>query len=168
MKLLTAFALLLLPLASFAATKPVPDQCTPAVNSGLTDFIAQNQGNGGEAHLDNVMVCGTMLRPSFSQHAGRSGHGGHQVLVLTAPTQSGSITVEVVTNDQLDGRVTANKGDAVFAYGQAYVDPGPQQAGGFSIVAGVHEPHCATHRGADDGWVVVANKKYPAWSCSSH
>ncbi len=157
--------LLFLPSAK-ASTRPVPRQCTTDVNAALAAFVAGNQASGKEADQDNVMVCGTMARNSFGQHAGHSGHGAHQILVVSAPTSSGVFLVEVVTNDQLDGTVTAKKGDAVFAYGQAYVDGKPIRAGGFTVVGGVHEPHCATHAGADDGWVVVAGKRYPPGSCS--
>lgn len=149
-----------------AATQPVPSACTPMVNQTLAQFVASHQGAGQEADQDNVMVCGTMLRNSLTQHAGHSGHGAHEVLILSVPTANGSLQIEVVTNDQLDGVVTGNKGDAVFAYGQAYVDAKPIRAGGFTVAGGVHEPHCATHAGADDGWVVVAGKRYPAGTCS--
>jgi hypothetical protein len=147
-----------------AATQPVPSRCDASVNQALVQFIGQHQG--GDADQDNIMVCGTMLRSSYAQHATHSGSGAHHVLVITAPTSNGAITVEVVTNDDLDGVVTAKQGDPVVAFGQAYVDPKPIKAGGFTAVAGVHEPHCATHAGADDGWVVVAGKKYPPGSCS--
>ncbi len=149
-----------------AGTRPVPSTCNAGVNAGLATFISQSQGSSQDADQDNVMVCGTMLRNSFPQHAGHSGHGAHQILVLTVPTATGALTIEVVTNDDLDGKVTAKLGDAVFAYGQAYVDTRPIRAGGLAIAGGVHEPHCATHAGADDGWVVVAGKRYPKGSCS--
>ena len=53
----------------------------------------------------------------------------------------------------LDGVVTAPKGAQVFAYGQAFFDQGSR------FVAGIHDVHCATHRGADNGWVVVNGAK---------
>ena len=146
-------------------TWPVPSTCDAGVNQGLAQLIAQSQGAGSSVHQDNVMVCGTALRPSLAQHAGHSGTGAHHLLILTVPAQSGPLTVEVVTNDTLDGVVTANQGDAVFAYGQAFVDPGSRQVGGFAIAGGLHEPHCATHAGADDGWVVVAGTRYPQGGC---
>lgn len=128
---------------------PVPQSCTPDVNQHLADLIAQQaQGN-----VDNVMVCGVTISPSRTQAGGR--HGSHQVLPLLAslPGQ-GSKLVEVVTNDDLDGVVTAPKGAQVFAYGQAFFDGG-------RFVAGIHDVHCATHRGADNGWVVVNGQKAP-------
>ena len=64
------------------------------------------------------------------------------------------MNVQVVTNDDLDGVVTARVNDPVFAYGQGYI------AHGF-WVAGVHDVHCSTHPGADNGWVVVAGVKTP-------
>ncbi|AXC11154.1 hypothetical protein ACPOL_1812 [Acidisarcina polymorpha] len=159
------------PVAAIGGTRPVPDACTGAVNRNLVSFIGANmssyQGNG-EAHLDNVMVCGTATRPSFSQHSSaRTHHGGHQVLSLTAPTEDGrSLLVEIVTNDELDGKVTAQTGDAVFAYGQAYIpSPNEHRPGDVHFAAGIHDTHCATHQGADDGWVVVARTRYPPNSC---
>lgn len=148
-----------------AATKPVPASCTPAVNAGMVQFIQQQQASGSEGDQDNVMVCGTALRNALPQHAGHSGAGAHHLLVLSVPTANGTITIEVVTNDQLDGVVTAHTGDAVFAYGQAFYDLRPLRIAGLTAVAGLHEPHCATHAGADDGWVVVAGKRYPAQGC---
>jgi len=150
-----------------AATQPVPAACTAAVNAGLAQFVAQHQGVSQSVDQDNVMVCGTMSRDSYAQHAGHSGAGAHHVLVLSVPTSNGPLAIEVVTNDQLDGVVTGKEGDQVFAYGQAYVDPGTIRAGGFTVVAGLHEPHCATHAGADDGWVVVAGQRYPKGGCPS-
>jgi hypothetical protein len=64
------------------------------------------------------------------------------------------VRVQVVTNDDLDGVVTANAGDPVFAYGQAYLAHG-------YWVAGVHDVHCSTHASADNGWIVVAGVKRP-------
>jgi hypothetical protein len=80
-------------------------------------------------------------------------------LVVNLPG-AGSKLVEVVTNDDLDGVVTAPKGAAVYAYGQAFFDQGSR------FVAGIHDVHCATHRTADNGWVVVNGAKSPA-SCTS-
>jgi hypothetical protein len=151
--------------SSFAATKPVPAHCDASVNAGMAAFIAQHQGTSKDVDQDNVMLCGTMLIDSYGQNAGRSGHGGHQVLLISAPTSSGTINIELDTNDILDGVVTAHKGDAIYAYGQAYLDPGTHKKRGFTLVAGLHEPHCATHHGADNGWVVVAGQKYPAGVC---
>ncbi len=151
--------------ARAAGTKPVPSSCTAAVNSGLAQFVSQNQGTSQSVHQDNVMVCGVMQANSIPQHAGHSGAGAHHVLVVSAPAGSGTLQVEVVTNDQLDGVVAGNKGDQVYAYGQAYVDPGTIHVGAFTVAAGVHEPHCATHAGADDGWVMVAGKRYPRGGC---
>jgi hypothetical protein len=50
--------------------------------------------------------------------------------------------------------VTAQVNDPVFAYGQGYVTHG-------RWAAGVHDVHCSTHAGADNGWVVVAGVKTP-------
>ncbi|MDP9107218.1 MAG: hypothetical protein M3N49_14970, partial [Candidatus Eremiobacteraeota bacterium] len=67
----------------------------------------------------------------------------------------------VVTNDDLDGRVTAPRGATVFAYGQYFQTTDRQRP----FVAGVHDVHCATHRGADNGWVVVNGTRYPQHPC---
>ena len=147
-------------------TKPVPSSCTAAVNAGLAAFLAANGSPSRSVDQDNVMVCGTMLRGSIAQHAGHSGSGAHHVLLLQVPTQGGQVQVEVVTNDDLDGVVTGNAGDQVYAYGQAYVDPRPLHLQGLTLAGGVHEPHCATHAGEDDGWVVVAGVRYPKGGCS--
>jgi len=63
--------------------------------------------------------------------------------------------VEVVTNDDLDGVLSAPEGAAVSAYGQAFFD----RTGRFD--AGIHDVHCSTHRGADDGWVIINGLKFP-------
>jgi hypothetical protein len=111
-------------------------------------------------NVDNVMVCGTTISQSRTQHGGE--HGSHQVLPLVVNLPgAGSRLIEVVTNDDLDGVVTAPKGAAVYAYGQAFFDHGSR------FVAGIHEVHCATHRTADNGWVVVNGVKAPA-SCPAY
>ncbi len=146
----------LLPAGAVAATDvPVPASCTPAVNQHLADLI----GSGTSQAVDNVMVCGTTVSPSRTQNGGP--HGSHQILPLGVHFPDGSLRlVEVVTNDDLDGVVTAPKGAAVFALGQAFF-PGKG-----TFVAGIHDVHCATHAGADNGWVVVNGTKSPA-SCPS-
>jgi hypothetical protein len=161
---------LLCPFALAAGTRSVPNTCTGAVNQELVRFVTASTGSS-EAQRDNIMACGTATRPSFSQHSSkRTNHGGHQVLSLSAPTPDGQkILVEIVTNDELDGYVSAATGDAVFAYGQAYIpSPNEHRPGGVHFAAGVHDTHCSTHRSADDGWVVVAGKRYPQGSCALH
>jgi hypothetical protein len=157
-------ALLFASTVASAATKPVPSQCTASVNTAYAAFVSAH--TGGEAHQDNLMLCGHSLGPAYTQRAGRSGTT-HHVLILSIPTASGSMNVEVDTNDTLDGIVTANPGDLVYVYGQAYIDPGTHRRFGFTTTAGIHEPHCATHRGADDGWIVIANHKYPEHPCAN-
>ena len=132
---------------------PVPQTCTPDVNQKLAALLAQQTQN----NVDNVMVCGTTISPSRTQRGGE--HGSHEVLplVVNLPGE-GSKLVEVVTNDDLDGVVTASKGALVYAYGQAFFDQGSR------FVAGIHDVHCSTHRTADNGWVVVDGVKSPA-SC---
>ncbi len=167
MKCVVAVLALICPFAAIASTKAVPGSCSGAVNQELVRFIAANAGNS-EAKRDNIVVCGTATRPSFSQHSSkRTNHGGHQVLSLEAPTPDGQkILVEIVTNDELDGYVSAATGDAIFAYGQAYIpSPNEHRPGGVHFAVGVHDTHCSTHRSADDGWVVVAGKRYPEGSC---
>ena len=143
--------------ASSAKDTGVPAQCTPAVNDRLARLIAEQHAGP----VDNVMVCGTTIGPSRSQRRGP--HGGHQLLPLRVPIAAGGrfALVEVVTNDDLDGRVTAPRGAAVAAYGQYFLTTDRQRP----FVAGVHDVHCATHRGADNGWVVVNGTKYPQRGC---
>jgi hypothetical protein len=134
---------------------PVPSSCTPEVNRKLADLIAQ----GEQQTVDNVMVCGVTASSSRTQHGGP--HGDHQILPVAAKMPDGTTKlVEVVTNDALDGKVTAPAHATVFAYGQAFF----KRTRNFA--AGIHDVHCATHRGADNGWVVVNGEKHPA-SCSS-
>jgi hypothetical protein len=136
-----------------AGDVPVPQSCTPDVNRKLSNLI----GSGAKGPIDNVMVCGITVSPSRPQRGGK--HGTHEILPLTVIFPGGTTRlIEVVTNDDLDGKITAPAKAAVFAYGQAFFD----NTGRFA--AGVHDVHCSTHRGADNGWVVVNGKKYPA-SC---
>jgi hypothetical protein len=141
-------------LALRAGDVPVPTNCTPQVNQKLADLIAGAQSGV----VDNVMVCGVTVSASRTQRGGP--HGDHQLFPLRVTTPDGNVRlVEVVSNDELDGRVTAGPNTPVFAYGQAFFPNGGR------FVAGIHDVHCATHRGADNGWVVVNGEKHPA-SCS--
>src|ERR1700744_994032 len=89
----------------------VPQSCTPEVNQKLAGLLAQQTQN----NVDNVMVCGTTISPSRTQRGGE--HGSHEVLPLVVNLPgAGSKLVEVVTNDDLDGVVTAPKGALVYAY----------------------------------------------------
>jgi hypothetical protein len=142
--------------AAAARDVPVPSACTPDVNAQLGSLVAESH----DGPVDNVMVCGTTIGPSRVQRGGP--HGDHQLLPLRVPLAGGtSALVEVVTNDSLDGRVTAPRGASVFAYGQYFHTSRRQRP----FVAGVHDVHCATHRGADNGWVVVDGAKYPRAGC---
>lgn len=129
----------------------VPSRCTAEINQKLSELIA-----AGEQHtVDNVMVCGTTVSSSRRRRGGR--RGAHEIIPLRAPMPGGSEKlIEVVSNDDLDGRVTAPVNAQVFAYGQAFF----ARTGKFA--AGIHDVHCATHRGADNGWVVVNGGKHPA------
>jgi hypothetical protein len=143
--------------AGGAGDTSVPTSCSAAVNARLAQLVA-------EAHdgpVDNVMVCGTTLGPSRPQRAGP--HGSHQLIPLQVPldAQGRGALVEVVTNDALDGRVTAPRGATVFAFGQYFRTTLRQRP----FVAGIHDVHCATHRGAANGWVVVDGVKYPRAGC---
>lgn len=155
-RLLIAASLVVLagPFARAASDIPVPARCTAEVNQKLTDLIASEHSG----IVDNVMVCGVTVSASRTQHGGP--HGDHQILPLRVTTSTGEVRlIEVVTNDDLDGRVTAGPNIPVFAYGQAFF---PNRG---RFAAGIHDVHCATHRGADNGWVVVNGEKHPA-SCS--
>jgi hypothetical protein len=134
---------------------PVPQSCTPDVNQKLGDLLnAQQTGP-----VDNVMVCGITVSSSRTQRGGP--HGSHEILPLRVKFPDGNMhLIEVVTNDDLDGVVTAPVNAQVYAYGQAFF---PSRG---HFAAGIHDVHCSTHRGADNGWVVVNGQKHPA-SCSS-
>jgi len=132
---------------------PVPKACSPLLNKKLAELIASRP----QHPVDNVMVCGVTASSSRTQRGGR--HGDHQIIPLRVALPDGAMKlVEVVSNDVLDGKVTAPANVLVFAYGQAFFAHTKQFA------AGIHEVHCATHRGADNGWVVVDGVKHPA-SC---
>jgi hypothetical protein len=84
-------------------------------------------------------------------------HGSHHIITVVAQLpQGGNVRVQIAVNDSLDGVVTASRGDQVFAYGQGYIS-----GGGWA--AGIHDVHCSTHRGADNGWVIVNGTKTPNW-----
>jgi len=130
---------------------PVPQNCTPQVNEKLGNLIGSEQ----KQSVDNVMVCGVTVSASRTQGGGP--HGSHQILPLRVTFPDGNTRlVEVVTNDDLDGVVTAPVNAQVYAYGQAFF---PSHG---HFVAGVHDVHCSTHRGADNGWVVVNGQQHPA------
>jgi hypothetical protein len=151
-----AAALLVLGACSRAADVAVPTSCSGATNQKIGALIAQRY----DGEVDNVMVCGTTFASSRPQRAGP--HGGHQLLPLRIPLPDGSSAlVEVVTNDNLDGVVTAPRGAHVAAYGQYYLTTARQRP----FVAGIHDTHCATHRGADNGWIVVNTNRYPSHGC---
>ncbi len=139
---------------AFAANDvPVPASCTPDVNAKLAQLIS----SGTKRDVDNVMVCGVTTRASRQQHGQR---GAHEILSVRAQLPGiGSRLIQIAINDALDGVVTAPAQATVFAYGQAYFN----NTG--SYAAGIHDVHCSTHRGADNGWVVVNGKKSPAVAC---
>ena len=135
---------------------PVPSRCTPQVNQKLYDLLSSGQ----RGSVDNVMVCGITLSSSRTQRGGP--HGSHQILPLRVTMPDGNVRpIEVVTNDDLDGVVTAPVDASVFAYGQAFFPSGGK------FPAGIHDVHCSTHPGADNGWVVVNGVKHPA-SCNRY
>lgn len=138
--------------AASARDVAVPGACTAAVNAQLAQLIDERH----DGAVDNVMVCGSTIGSSRVQRGGP--HGDHELLPLLIPLGGGrTALVEVVTNDGLDGRVTAPRGASVFAYGQYFLTGFRQRP----FAAGIHDVHCATHRGADNGWVVVNGTKYP-------
>jgi len=142
---------IVLPVWLWAANDvPAPSTCTPEVNSKLSNLLA----SGTKSNTDNVMVCGMTTRRSRYQPAGA--HGSHHVHSVLAKFPDGSNKlVEIVTNDDLDGVVTSPAHAQMFAYGQAFFSNTQQFA------AGIHDTHCSTHKGADNGWVVVNGDKHP-------
>jgi hypothetical protein len=161
-------SLLLFSSTALAATRPVPAACTAEINAQLVRFL-QDQASNPSAHQDNVMICGRALVDSFEQPASHTGTGAHQVTLLSIPTADGSnLTVEIVSNDSLDGIVKASAQDTVYAYGQAYITSSSDiRHGNIHPQLGVHDTHCATNSHMDDGWVVVNQTRYPAGSCSA-
>ena len=140
---------------AFAANNvPVPPTCNSDVNSHLAQLIQA----GTRQNVDNVMVCGITTKASQPQRPGK--HGGHQIFSLRTQLPGiGTRLIQVAINDTLDGVITAPANATVFAYGQAYFDHTGQFA------AGIHDVHCSTHRGADNGWVVVNGQKFPMIPC---
>jgi len=132
---------------------PVPSSCVPQVNAKLEQMVQQHP----RGYVENVMVCGVATGTRVNSGGV---HGSHHIITLnvTLPVE-GAVKVQVAINDSLDGVVSANAGDRVFAYGQGYVTGG-------AWVAGVHDVHCSTHPTADNGWVVVNGVKTPS-SCGS-
>jgi len=145
-KLLYALPFLLFaswPAFSQARNVPPPASCTPQVNQGLQDLL----NSGTKKDVDNIMVCGDAVGKTRLQSGGP--HGNHHVTTLSVNLPDGrNIRVQVVSNDDLDGVITANPNDHVAAYGQGYLTHGQAQAG-------VHDVHCSTHTGADNGWVYI-------------
>lgn len=154
-KLSAAIALLLSSSMAWTANNvPVPAQCTPQVNTKLADMIA----SGTRQDIDNIMACGVATEKTRTQKAGP--HGSHHMTTVAVQLPGGQkANIQVVTNDALDGIVTAKPGDSIFAYGQGYITHG-------AWVAGIHDTHCSTHRGADNGWIVVNGVKTPS-TCTS-
>jgi len=128
----------------------VPASCMPQVNEKLFELL-----KAGEEHpVDNVMICGITMSASRTEHGGP--HGDHEILPLRVTMPDGEVRpVEVVVNDDLDGVITAPVNASVFAYGQAFF---PSRG---KFAAGIHDVHCSTHRGADNGWVVVNGARHP-------
>lgn len=148
MRRLLPFLLVLSGSAFAQRDVPVPSSCTAQVNAHLANLIQ----SGEQRKVDNVMVCGIATRNSRYAY----GHGGaHHRFSILAHTPVGDKLIEIDSNDDLDGPVNATRGDTIFAYGQAYFDNRGQFA------AGIHDVHCATHRGADNGWIVVNGAKHP-------
>jgi len=139
----------------FAANNvPVPAHCAPQVNQKLADLLAQHP----RQNVDNVMACGIATQNTQVRRGGP--HGSHHITTIAVKLPNGqTVNVQIVTNDDLDGPVTAQANDPVFAYGQGYIANG-------RWAAGIHDTHCSTHRGADNGWVVVAGVKTPK-SCAN-
>lgn len=154
MKFVLRFTVLLIlsaaPWPAIAANNvSVPSRCTSQVNRGLADLIA----SGTRRDVDNIMACGVAIEKTRVRRGGP--HGSHHVTTIAAPLPNGqTVNVQIVVNDELDGVVTAQLNDAVFAYGQGYISHG-------FWAAGIHDVHCSTHPGADNGWVVVAGVKTP-------
>lgn len=139
---------------AMAARRPhdvaAPGSCTPQVNEQLKRLL----DGGQQADVYNVMVCGVTTRPSRTQYGGA--HGNHEIFSVRVTFPDGSTRlVEVVTNDALDGKLTAPANAQVAAYGRAFFTNTHQYA------AGIDDVHCSTSSRADNGWVVVNGQKHP-------
>src|SRR5882672_11122216 len=104
----------------FAANDvPVPAHCTPQVNQKLVDLISQRP----KQNVDNVMACGIATQNTQVRRGGP--HGSHHITTIAVKLPDGqTVNVQIVTNDDLDGPVTAQANDPVFAYGQGYIANG--------------------------------------------
>jgi hypothetical protein len=102
---------------------PVPSSCSPQVNDRLQEMIR----NHPKGYVENVMACGIATGTRVN-HRGQ--HGSHHIIALNVMLpQDGAVKIQIVINDRLDGVVSANAGDSVFAYGQGYVTSGPWAVG---------------------------------------
>jgi hypothetical protein len=143
LSLLLCLALPFSPACARLKSAASPVACTAQVNQGLQNLI----DSGTTRDVDNIKVCGDAVGKTRLQGGGP--HGSHHVILLAVQLPNGTtVRVQVVCNDALDGVITANPGDHVIAYGQGYLAHGQAQAG-------VHDVHCSTHRGADDGFVSI-------------
>ena len=132
-----------------ARNVPVPARCTPQVNQRLADLIA----SGARRDVDNIMACGVAIERTRVRRGGP--HGSHHITTIAAQLPNGqTVNIQIVANDDLDGIVAAQPHDPVFAYGQGYISHG-------FWAAGIHDVHCSTHPGADNGWVVISGVKTP-------
>ena len=103
-----------------------------------------------------LFACGIATGTRMN-HGGQ--HGSHHIITLRVMLpEDGPVNIQIAVNDNLSGAVSARPGDSVFAYGQGYIAHGAWSAG-------IHDVHCATHRSADNGWVVVNGIKSPS-SCA--
>lgn len=144
--------------AGSAKDVAVPASCSAAVNAQLARLIADRH----DGEVDNVMACGTALDASRALRRGP--RASHQLIALSVPLPGGrSAPVEIVTNDDLDGVVTVQRGAHVVAYGRYFLTTALQRP----FFAGLHDVHCATHRGADNGWVAVDGVRYPQRACGT-
>jgi hypothetical protein len=143
--------------AGAAPDVPVPAHCNATVNAQLAELVT----DGYPRERDNVMVCGTVTRDTYYQ-ASRGRAGSHHVTAVQAPVATGgSLLVQIVTNDELDGVITAHTGDHIAAFGQFYQTTERQRP----YAAGLHDTHCSTHRGADNGWVWINGNRWPKGAC---
>lgn len=130
---------------------PVPSSCTASINQKLQQMIRDKP----RRYVENVMACGIAKKTTVNS-GGR--HGSHHIITVSVTLpDDGPALIQIAVNDSLDGPVSASPGDPVFAYGQGYISGG-------AWAAGIHDVHCSTHPGADNGWVVVAGVKTPS-SC---
>jgi hypothetical protein len=135
-------------LALAACAPSPPSTCTPQVNALFAHSLTARR------HVvEGVTVCGVVSGRPYE----RGGEHGLHVYIPVRVQAPGGATylTQVISNEQLDGRISVHRGDRIFALGQFVY---PNYRGGYQGL--IHDTHPATHRGGSDGYVEVNGKVY--------